>query len=201
MRPRSSSLRLWSLTQSATTKPTKCSVTLDFAPPTASTVTTYLQAKGLPITGLIVYTSATDPNHLLGRPTGYLSRVAWQDPRIDQSNQSSDPGGIEWGGGIEVFSTAQGAEERASYLSSIDQASSLFGWSTTTCSDRSSCGSRVRSRRQRPGPMAALSPARPSTCLRHPEQPRPRRLRSPNPWRHWQRRAGSYLAFIDPLIR
>ena len=39
---------LWSLTQSATTKPTKCSVTLDFAPPTASTVTTRPTGQGSP---------------------------------------------------------------------------------------------------------------------------------------------------------
>jgi hypothetical protein len=117
----------WSLSGTATAKPTRCALTLNFAAPTASSVTAYLQAKGLPITGLIVYNASTDPNHLLGRPTGYLSKDAWQDPRIDQSDQASDPGGIEWGGGFEVFSTAQAAQERASYISGLDQASSLFG--------------------------------------------------------------------------
>jgi hypothetical protein len=117
----------WLLSQIATSKPTRCALTLNFAPPTASSLTTYLQAKGLPITGLIVYDSSTDPNHLLGRPTGYLSKDAWQDPRIDQSDQSSEPGGIQFGGGFEVFSTAQAAQERASYISTLDQSSSLFG--------------------------------------------------------------------------
>jgi plastocyanin len=117
----------WSLSDNATTKPARCTLTLNFAAPTASSVTAYVQAKGLPITGLIVYNASTDPNHLLGRPTGYLSKDAWQDPRIDQSDQPSDPGGVEWGGGFEVFSTTQAAQERASYISSIDQASSLFG--------------------------------------------------------------------------
>jgi hypothetical protein len=118
---------LWSLSDNASTKPTRCSLTLNFATLTASSVTTYLQAKGLPITGLIVYNASTDPNHLLGRPTGYLSKDAWQDPRIDQSDQASDPGGVEWGGGFEIYSTAQAAQERASYISGIDQSSSLFG--------------------------------------------------------------------------
>jgi hypothetical protein len=117
----------WALSGNATTKPARCSLTLNFAAPTASSVTAYLQAKGLPVTGLIVYDASTDPNHLLGRPTGYLSKDAWQDPRIDQSDQASDPGGVEWGGGFEIYSTAQAAQERASYISGIDQASSLFG--------------------------------------------------------------------------
>lgn len=118
---------LWSLSETASVKPTRCALTLAFAPPTASSVTGYLQAKGLPITGLMVYNASTDPNHLLGRPSGYLSKDAWQDPRIDQTDQSSDPGGIQWGGGIEVFSTAEAAQERASYVTNLDQASSLFG--------------------------------------------------------------------------
>lgn len=118
---------LWSLSQAATTKPVRCALTLNFAPPTAASVTAYLQAKGLPMQGLVVYDASTDPNHLLGRPTGYVSKDAWQDPRIDQTYQASAPGGIQWGGGIEVFSTSQGAQERASYLTGIYQSSSLFG--------------------------------------------------------------------------
>jgi hypothetical protein len=93
-----------------------CSVTVNFAPPTAESVYAYLVAKGLPMTGLIAYNASTDPNHLLGRPTGYLSKCAWQDTRIDQSDQSSDPGGVEWGGSLEVFGTAGQATERAASL-------------------------------------------------------------------------------------
>ena len=118
---------LFSLTQSATEKPTHCAFALNFAPPTASTVEAYIQAKGLPITGLIVYNASTDPNHLLGRPNGYLSKVAWQDTRIPQTDQADDPGGVEWGGGIEVYPTAQGAQDRASYLSSIEQSDPIVG--------------------------------------------------------------------------
>ena len=106
--------------------PATCALTLSFAAPTAESVESYLAAKGLPITGVVAFDASTDPNHLLGRPNGYLSKVAWQDPRIPQTDQSSDPGGIEWGGGIEVFPTAAAATSRASYLSAIGQASSVL---------------------------------------------------------------------------
>src|ERR1700733_10220014 len=58
---------LWSLTASPTEVPKSCTVTGDFAPPTAETVEAYLAAKGLPIFGVVAYAAATDPNHLLGR--------------------------------------------------------------------------------------------------------------------------------------
>jgi hypothetical protein len=78
-----------------------------------------LRAAGVPVRHLIVYTPATDPNHLMGRQGGYTSKVAWQDPRAIKAgagSPSSDPGGTEFGGGIEVFSTAAGAQARYQYL-------------------------------------------------------------------------------------
>lgn len=39
-------------------------------------------AANIPITGWIIYTAATDPNRQIGRPGGYLSRVALVDRRI-----------------------------------------------------------------------------------------------------------------------
>jgi hypothetical protein len=78
-----------------------------------------LKAAGLPVRHLIVYTPATDPNHLMGRQGGYTSKVAWQDPRAIKAgagSPSSDPGGTEFGGGFEVFGTAAGAQARYQYL-------------------------------------------------------------------------------------
>jgi hypothetical protein len=118
---------LWSLAGTATKPVATCAITVDFAAPTAESVFAYLAAKALPMTGLIAFTAASDPNHLLGRPTGYLSKCAWQDSRIPQTDQSSDPGGVEWGGGIEVFSTAAGATHRASYLATVEQADAALG--------------------------------------------------------------------------
>lgn len=78
-----------------------------------------LKAAGLPIRQLIVYTPVTDPNHLMGRQGGYTSKVAWQDPRAIKAgagSPASDPGGTEFGGGIEVFSTVADAQARYQYL-------------------------------------------------------------------------------------
>lgn len=116
----------WAPPKGTKSMPATCGLTLNFAAPTAESVESYLAAKALPITGVVAFDASTDPNHLLGRPNGYQSKVAWQDPRIPQTDQSSDPGGIEWGGGIEVFATAAAATSRASYLSSLGQSSSLL---------------------------------------------------------------------------
>jgi len=75
-----------------------------------------LKAAGLDITHLIVYTAATDPNHLLGRQDGYTSKVAWRDPRAAKSDAGDTRGSIGLGGGIEVYPSAAGAQARRAYL-------------------------------------------------------------------------------------
>jgi hypothetical protein len=118
---------LWTLSVVSTKPVTHCSVSGQFAPPTAESVVTFFQNHGFPITGVIAYNVTTDPNHLLGRPNGYLSKVAWQDTRIDQTYQPEDPGDVKWGGSIEVFSDSTKALARANYLGAISQAASALG--------------------------------------------------------------------------
>lgn len=60
--------------------------------PSAATFAADLKAAGLDITRLIVYTAATDPNHLLGRQDGYTSKVAWQDPRAAKGDAGDTRG-------------------------------------------------------------------------------------------------------------
>jgi plastocyanin len=117
----------WSLSTQGTKAVTHCTLLATFTAPTASSVEAVFAAAGLPISGLITFNATTDPNHLLGRPTGYASKDAWQDGRIDQTEQGTDVGGVEFGGGIEVFPTSAGAQSRANYLGAIQSASSLFG--------------------------------------------------------------------------
>lgn len=55
----------------------------------------------------------------MGRQGGYTSKVAWVDPRAVKAgagNPSSDRGGTEFGGGIEVFATVAGARDRLAEL-------------------------------------------------------------------------------------
>lgn len=85
----------------------------------AAVLTARMKAAGLPITGLIIYNATTDPNHLLGRQGEYTSKDAWVDPAAvtaGAGSPSSDPGGIEFGGGIEAFSTVADAQARLAYL-------------------------------------------------------------------------------------
>jgi hypothetical protein len=85
-------------------------------PASGAALAARLKAAGLPVTHLIVYTAATDPNHLLGRQNGYTSKVAWQDPRAAKADAGDTRGSIGLGGGIEVFPTAAGAKARYQYL-------------------------------------------------------------------------------------
>ena len=88
-------------------------------PASGAALAARLKAAGLPVKHLIVYTAATDPNHEMGRQGGYTSKVAWVDPRAVKAgagNPASDQGGTEFGGGIEVFPTAAGAQARYQYL-------------------------------------------------------------------------------------
>lgn len=88
----------------------------------AAVLTARMKAAGVPIKDLIVYNATTDPNHLLGRQNGYTSKDAWVDPAAvtaGAGSPSSDPGGIEFGGGIEVFPSAAGAQARFAYLKAL----------------------------------------------------------------------------------
>jgi hypothetical protein len=85
----------------------------------ASVLAARMKAAGLPVGKLTVYTAASDPNHLLGRQGEYTSKVAWIDSRTISAgagDPSADPGGIEFGGSIEVFANVADAAARAAYL-------------------------------------------------------------------------------------
>jgi hypothetical protein len=98
------------------------------AVPTAGGVLAQLQAAGLPVTDRLVYDASTDPNHLLGRPTGYLSKSAWVDRRVRRSQASdTSQGSIELGGSVEVFTDATRAKFRAAYVQGIEQRAPIFG--------------------------------------------------------------------------
>ena len=85
----------------------------------AAVLTQRMKAAGLPITSVTVYNATTDPNHLLGRQGGYTSKVAWVVPAAVSAgagSPSSDPGGTEFGGGIEVFAATADAQSRLDEL-------------------------------------------------------------------------------------
>jgi hypothetical protein len=74
-----------------------------------------------------VYTEADDPNKLMGRPGGYISKTAFYDSRI---SKDAAPGerddAIIRGGSVEVFESAELAAKRYEYVKAIAESSSLF---------------------------------------------------------------------------
>jgi hypothetical protein len=86
---------------------------------TATEVLTGLVEAGLPIGDHISYTAETDPNALLGRPGGYLSKVNFYDTSLARSSTDYSIGD---GGSIEVYPDSAGAESRSDYIKTIGQA-------------------------------------------------------------------------------
>jgi hypothetical protein len=89
-------------------------------PRTAEQVVTEL-AKRIPtVTPGVVFTAETDPNRLLGRPTGYLSKASFTDSRIPAEEVTgTGEGAVERGGSVEVFADEQGAQRRMHFIKNI----------------------------------------------------------------------------------
>ncbi|MGW7383302.1 hypothetical protein [Streptomyces sp. NPDC054794] len=67
-----------------------------------------------------VVTADNDPNHLLGRPNQYTSKVTFEDTRIPGDQVSgTEKGDVERGGAIEVFGSPADAKARATYIQAI----------------------------------------------------------------------------------
>lgn len=67
-----------------------------------------MQARGVKITGLVVYDAKTDPNSLMGRQGEYTSKVEWP-PKPGGDMQSAFDS-------IEAFSSLEDAQARLDYL-------------------------------------------------------------------------------------
>ncbi|MFJ5833548.1 hypothetical protein [Streptomyces sp. NPDC093089] len=67
-----------------------------------------------------VVTEDNDPNHLLGRPNQYTSKITFTDSRIKAGDVTgADLGSVERGGAIEVFATTADAQARADYIGKV----------------------------------------------------------------------------------
>ncbi|WP_461030844.1 hypothetical protein [Streptomyces sparsus] len=76
-----------------------------------------LQTAGLPVEHTATVTPSTDPDHLLGRPDGYRSKVSFEDNRVDGGLVTdNDPGSVALGGVIEVYADPATARKRAQRL-------------------------------------------------------------------------------------
>ncbi|MEU9705938.1 hypothetical protein [Streptomyces sp. NPDC047981] len=67
-----------------------------------------------------VVTEDDDPNHLLGRPNQYTSKVTFTDSRIKVDDVAgAEPGSVGLGGAIEVFTIAADSQARADYIQRV----------------------------------------------------------------------------------
>ena len=74
-----------------------------------------LQAHGLPVGAITVYTDKNDPNNLLGRPGQYISKASFKDTRIGNVVDF----GVSTGGSVEVFASTTDAQYRFTYLQAL----------------------------------------------------------------------------------
>ncbi|KAB1912366.1 hypothetical protein F8280_33345 [Micromonospora noduli] len=82
-------------------------------PLTAKQVLAKLSAAKIGLTSAAIQDEDTDPNDLLGRPNGYLSRSSADLPGGDKQG---DKYGIERGLVIEVFPAVEDVERRSKYI-------------------------------------------------------------------------------------
>ncbi|WP_156934829.1 thermonuclease family protein [Pseudonocardia spinosispora] len=99
----------------------------DPPPLTAEQVTQQLAAQVKTSTLTRVYTAESDPNKLLGRPGGYLSKTAFTDSRAETSSSGALPDAITNGGSVEVFADEEGATTRRDYLQGIGKRAPILG--------------------------------------------------------------------------
>ncbi|MFE9844719.1 hypothetical protein [Streptomyces goshikiensis] len=71
-------------------------------------------------TGSAPVTAESDPNHLLGRPGQYTSKITFKDGRIKPDDtQGVEAGDVSLGGAIEAFASAADAQTRATYIQTV----------------------------------------------------------------------------------
>ncbi|HMA35114.1 MAG TPA: hypothetical protein VKY74_11635 [Chloroflexia bacterium] len=83
----------------------------------AAAIVAALKGAGLPVGRSVLYTLETDPNQLLGRPNGYLSKDTFHDTRLPLG--AASPVSVASGGSVEVFADPAGAQGRADYFTNL----------------------------------------------------------------------------------
>jgi hypothetical protein len=110
-------------TASSTSTPTATNAPTP-TPQTADQIVQTLK-QSLPIGEQFSYTADNDPNHLLGRPGQYTSKVNWIDTTLTTTDTGADIS-VGDGGSIETFASLTDANARFAYIQSISKSSALF---------------------------------------------------------------------------
>lgn len=89
-------------------------------PLTSEELANKIKEKNTNVGAIIVYDENTDPNKILGRPNEYISKVSFQDKRVNQygetkfSTENAPRGGI-----IETFASETDTQRRKKYLETL----------------------------------------------------------------------------------
>lgn len=94
-------------------------IAVGLSSPSAVAVLRALRAHGQPIAGYRSYMAANDPNHLLGRPGQYISKVNFHDKRLRFAPDYDTSAG----GSIETFANTSDAKRRFKYVQSFGKTS------------------------------------------------------------------------------
>ena len=78
---------------------------------------------GLPLIHVIEYTSATDPNSLLGRPGEYTEKINWYDERYFEDWMDDESPNLT----VEVFRNREEMERRRDHIQSLQEAMPILG--------------------------------------------------------------------------
>ena len=104
-------------------------------PLTAEELVIALRQGGLPILGWTLITGPTDPEHLLGRPGQYTSKVVFTDRRL-VGGGGTEAANLADGGAIEVFASTGAAARRVPALAGTRSRVSRHGRVVLVLSNR-----------------------------------------------------------------
>lgn len=104
-----------------TSTPAATSTPVPVKSPDATTIVQRLKAAGMPVGDVVAWTAETDPNHLLGRPSQYISKATFRDTRIPAT---ADPS-VDAGGDVEVFNNESDLKARKDYIEAIVKSTPL----------------------------------------------------------------------------
>jgi hypothetical protein len=91
-------------------------------PWTATEIANNLKSPIPTITQVVTITAANDPNNLLGTASGYSDGAIMYDNRV----QCSDGLGVDCGAFVEIWPTAEQAQNRADYIQAIAKKSPIL---------------------------------------------------------------------------
>lgn len=85
-----------------------------------------IHAKISTVTKVLDLTAASDPNHLLGRPTGYSAAAIVFDSRAAADCDDADPG-VDCGATVEQWPDGASAKHRMNYIQTMLKDAPMLG--------------------------------------------------------------------------